>query len=76
MYEEIWQNSGGKCVLRQIEMIGNPFLTEKRDDFMEIMDPEIVKTDARLLWGGVIDNCSILIAPPVRECEDTHGYYN
>ena len=40
------------------------------------MNPEIVKIDTRHLWGGIVDDCLILVAPPVRECENTHGYYN
>lgn len=54
----------------------HPIFDRERDSFMEIMDPEIVKTDARLLWGGVVDDCSILMTPPVREYENTHSYYN
>ena len=53
-----------------------PILNHQTMDFMETMDPEIVKIDARLLWGGVVDDCSILMASPVREYENTHGYYN
>ena len=40
------------------------------------MNPEIVKIDTRHLWGGIVDDCLILMAPPVRERENTHGYYN
>ena len=53
-----------------------PILNHQTMDFMETMDPEIVKIDARLLWGVVVDDCSILMASPVREQENTHGYYN
>ena len=53
-----------------------PILNHQTMDFMETMDPEIVKIDARLLWGGVVDDCSILMASPVREYENPHGYYN
>ena len=53
-----------------------PILNHQTMDFMETMDPEIVKIDARLLWGSVVDDCSILMASPVREQENTHGYYN
>lgn len=53
-----------------------PILNHQTMDFMETMDPEIVKIDARLLWGGVVDDYSILMASPVREYENTHGYYN
>ena len=53
-----------------------PILDYQTMDFMETMDPEIVKIDARLLWGSVVDDCSILMASPVREQENTHGYYN
>ena len=53
-----------------------PILNHQTMDFMETMDPEIVKIDARLLWGGVVDDCSILMVPPVREYENTQGYYN
>lgn len=45
-------------------------------NLMKIMDPEIVKINARHLWGGIVDDCSILMAPPVREYENTHEYYN
>ena len=53
-----------------------PILNHQTMDFMEMMDPEIVKIDARLLWGSVVDDCSILMASPAREQENTHGYYN
>ena len=53
-----------------------PILNHQTMDFMETMDPEIIKIDARLLWGGVVDDCSILMASSVREHENTHGYYN
>lgn len=52
-----------------------PVFDREKNDFMEIMNPEVVKTDARLLWG-VVDDCSILMAPPVREYENTHRYYD
>lgn len=53
-----------------------PIMNHQTMELMETMDPEIIKIDARHLWGGAIDDCSILMAPPVREYENTHGYYN
>lgn len=53
-----------------------PIMDYQTMDFMETMDQEIVKIDARHLWGGIVDDCLILMAPPVRERENTHGYYN
>lgn len=53
-----------------------PILNRQTMDYMETMDPENIKIDARHLWGGVVDDCSILMALPMREYENTHGYYN
>lgn len=53
-----------------------PIMNHQTMNLMEIMDPEIVKIDARHLWGGIVDDCSILMAPPLREYENTHEYYN
>lgn len=53
-----------------------PIMDPQTKDFMTTMDPENIRIDARHLWGGVVDDCSILMAPPVREHESTHGYYN
>lgn len=53
-----------------------PIMNRQTNDFMETMDPEIIKTDARHLWGGIIDDCSILMTPPLRQSENTHGFYH
>lgn len=53
-----------------------PIMNHQTMNLMETMDPEIVKIDARYFWGGIADGYSILMAPPVRECENTHEYYN
>lgn len=43
-------------------------------DFMETIDPDIIRIDAMRIWGIGTDGCPILIAPPLRNLEGTQGF--
>lgn len=53
-----------------------PIMNHQTMDFMETMNPEIIKIDARHLWGSVVDDYSILMVPPLRQIENIHGFYH
>ena len=39
------------------------------------LDQDIAKYNAKIRWGGEIDDYSVLMALPLRSVEDTHGYH-
>lgn len=51
-----------------------PVMDRTSGDFMETIDPDIIRINAMLFWGINTNGCPVLIAPPLRNLEETQGF--